>query len=147
MGFYDKRVQRRSLHPDTSSTDVHAITVRDLDALQPHLEAWDRLAWESPQRLAALLPAWAEAGFRHGPGPDEHWLCTFAYEGNRLIGVLPLISGGHPVLGSGAPVLRTCDRHVLVEKVVLAPDRADIALQALIAEVRQQVPNHVGIDL
>jgi CelD/BcsL family acetyltransferase involved in cellulose biosynthesis len=147
MGFYDTQVQGQLLHPETSAAGTRTVTVRDFDALQPHLEAWDRLAWDAPQRLAALLPAWADAGFRYGPEPGEHWLCTFAYEGNRLIGVLPLISGAHPILGSKWPVLRTCDRHVLVEKVVLAPDRAAIALQALLASVRQQVPNHLGVDL
>lgn len=147
MGFYDTQVQSRLLRPEASLPEIRAVTVRDVDALIPHTEAWHRLAWDAPQRLGPLLPAWADAGFRHGPEPGEHWLCIFAYEGDRLIGVLPLISGAHPLLGFGHPVLRTCDRHVLIEKILLAPDRSRIALAVLLAEVRRQVPNHLGIDL
>lgn len=147
MGFYDTQVQNRLWHPESSSGEIRTIAVRDMGELAHHYDAWHALAWIAPQRLGTLLPAWADAGFRHGPERGEHWLCIFAYEGSRLIGVLPLISGAHPLLGHTRPVLRTCDRHVPIEKIVLAPDRARVALQALLAEACRQVPDHLGIDL
>jgi len=147
MGFYDIRILGKRTFPDAPPSGMRTIAVQDLDSLEPHLQAWDRLGWDAPQRLATLLPAWADASFRHGPEAGERWLCTFAYEGDRLVGVLPLIVGAHPVLGHSRPVLRTCDRHVSIETIALAPDRAAAALRALIAEVRRVVPNHVGIDL
>jgi hypothetical protein len=52
----------RSSSPDA----VRIVTVHEFDGLQPHLQAWDFLAWESPQALGTMLPAWAEAIFRHG---------------------------------------------------------------------------------
>jgi hypothetical protein len=147
MNFSDycRQIRPRSL--DTQTRGLRTVSVRDLDALRPHLDAWDRLAWDAPQRLATMLPAWADAGFRYGPGPKEQWLCSFAYDGDRLVGVLRVIIGGHPVLGNGWPILRTCDRHVAAENIVLAPDRAADALPALLAEVGREVPNHLGLDL
>jgi CelD/BcsL family acetyltransferase involved in cellulose biosynthesis len=147
MGFYDSQIRGKPAFPDASSSMMRTMTVQDLDALQPHVRAWDRLGRDAPQRLATLLPSWADACFRHGPEPKERWLCIFAYAGDRLVGVLPLIVGAHPILGLARPVLRTCDRHVTIETVALAPDQAGAALRALLAEVRRAVPNHVGIDL
>jgi hypothetical protein len=133
----------RSSSPDA----VRIVTVHELDGLQPHLEAWDHLAWESPQALATMLPAWAEAVFRHGLWPNCRWTCCFAYAGERLVGVLPIIVTPHPVLGQRWPILRTNGKLTPSGDLPLAPDCATEAFQALLVEVRRQVPNYCELSL
>ena len=48
----ERRDDPRSAPPH----EVRIVTVREFEGLQPHLEAWDRLVWESPQALATMLP-------------------------------------------------------------------------------------------
>ncbi len=127
--------------------NLQTVTVCDFEALKPHITAWDRLAWHAPQQIPTLLPAWANASFRRGLGPNERWICCFAYAGERLVGVLPVISTPHPLLGERWPLLRTSNRHSPSGDVLLAPNHAAEALQALLAEVERQVPNHVSLEL
>jgi hypothetical protein len=133
--------------PDALLEDVRTMTVRDFDGLQPHREAWDRLAWEAPQGLATMLPAWAEATFRHGLWPHWRWMCCFAYAGARLIGVMPVVITPHPILGHHQPLLRTYGKLTASGDIALAADRATEALKALLEEVTRQEPCHAGLDL
>jgi len=126
---------------------VRVVTVRDLDGLQPHVKAWDRLAWESPQGLPTMLPAWADATFRHGLWPHWRWMCCFAYAGERLIGVMPVVITPHPILGRRWPLLRTYGKLTTSGDIVLAPDSAAEALKVLLEELARQEPRHVGMDL
>jgi CelD/BcsL family acetyltransferase involved in cellulose biosynthesis len=132
---------------NVSVEDVRTLTVRDLDSLQPQREAWDRLAWESPQGLATMLPAWVEATFPYGLWPHWRWMCCFAYAGERLIGVMPVVINPHPILGHGRPLLRTCGKLTTSGDIALASYCAAEALKALLEEVARQEPHHVGLDL
>ncbi|MFC4175423.1 GNAT family N-acetyltransferase [Microvirga sp. GCM10011540] len=140
-------VQGRRRSRTIPSTGLRTVVVHDLEALRPHFDSWRRLALEAPQKLATLLPAWVDAGFRHGPEPGEYWFCCFVYLAERLVGVVPVIAGPHSVLGRSRPVLRTCDRHVTMDRILLAPDQAGPALRALLEAVDREVPSHLGIDL
>lgn len=123
-------------------------TVRSFDDLVPHLAAWDHLAWEAPQKLPTLLPEWVDAFLRHRLKPSERWLCCFAYHGDRLVGVLPVIVTPHWLLGLSWPTLRTpSDAHTSSGDVLLAPDQAVAAFKALLAELHRQMPHHLGLDL
>lgn len=138
-------------HPSGVSTlpadDFRTVTVRDAAGLRPHLEAWDRLAWDAPQELPMQLPAWIAAAIRSEPWEKERWFCTFAYAGDKLVGVLPVIAVPHPALGPGWPVLRSFDKHSQSGDVLLAPDHAATAFKDLLKALRQEVPTHLGIDL
>jgi CelD/BcsL family acetyltransferase involved in cellulose biosynthesis len=130
------------------SQEVVVTTVHDFDALQEHIGAWSRLACDAPQGLPILLPAWVCAFLQHKLAPNEKWMCSFAYEGERLVGVLPIILGPHPLLGKDWPVLRTpSDKHTPSADVLLAPDMPTASFSALIAELDRQVPKHLGLDL
>jgi hypothetical protein len=134
---------------ETYPTDklIDTITVRSLDALIPHVSQWDQLAWRAPQKIPNLLPAWIDAFLRHKLTPNERWFCSFAYFGDRLVGVLPIIVTPHPLLGSSWPILRTpLDVHTPSGDVLLDRDYAAAAFKALMIEVGSQVPNHVGLD-
>ena len=134
-------VQRRP--PETMRT----VSVSDFEALTPHLAAWDDLAWHAPQRIPNLLPAWIDAYLRHRLAPNESWICSFAYLGDRLIGVMPLVVTPHPIFGRSRPVLYTpYDALTPSGDVVLAPDHAALAINALLAEVRRRLPRHLGVD-
>jgi CelD/BcsL family acetyltransferase involved in cellulose biosynthesis len=131
------------------SQSIRTATVRDFDALTPHIPAWDRLASEAPQNVPTLLPGWVDAFLRHQLKPNERWFCSFAYIGDSLVGVLPIIVTPHPLLGRRWPQLRTPydKRTTHSGDVVLAPDSAVVALKALLAEVACEVPSHLGIYL
>jgi CelD/BcsL family acetyltransferase involved in cellulose biosynthesis len=136
------------LGPCSHSHGIRTVTVRDFAGLAPHHPAWDRLAWEAPQQVATLLPDWVETFLQHRLKPTENWFCSFAYAGERLIGVLPVIVAPHPVLGRRWPRLRTSfDEHTPSGDIVLAPDHAGAALRALLTEVAREVPRHFGLVL
>ncbi|MBM6584342.1 GNAT family N-acetyltransferase [Microvirga sp. BT689] len=131
------------------SQSIRTATVHDFDALTPYIPAWDRLAWEAAQNVPTLLPGWVDAFLRHQLRPNESWFCSFAYIGDRLIGVLPVIVTPHLLLGRHWPQLRTPydKRTTHSGDVVLAPDCAAVALKALLAEAAHMVPSHSGLDL
>jgi CelD/BcsL family acetyltransferase involved in cellulose biosynthesis len=129
------------------SQNLHVTTVRDFEALAAHAPAWDRLAWEAPQKVPMLLPAWVEVSLRHGLNHGEEWLCSFAYLGEKLIGVLPIILTPDPILGKGWPTLRMADKHSQSGDMLLAPDHAAVAFQTLLGGLRQEVPTHLGLEL
>lgn len=148
MALQEMRFDTDAMPVGARAEAITTTTVRDFDGLAPHLAAWDELAWAAPQKIANLLPAWTDAFLRHRLGPDERWLCSFAYSGSTLIGVMPVIVSPHPILGPARPVLRTPhDALTPSGDIVLAPGHAETALRALLEELTREVPGHVGIEL
>lgn len=127
-----------SVHPK----NIRTVTVRDFDALIPHIPAWERLVWQSPQNVWTLLPGWVDAFLRHKLTSKESWFCSFAYTGERLVGALPIIVTPHPLLGRRWPQLRP-----VCNDIVLASDCAVMALKSLLAEIAREVPHHLGLNL
>jgi hypothetical protein len=129
------------------SDHVRTVAVSNFPDLVPHLASWDHLAWDAPQGIPTLMPGWVDAFLRHKLSSDERWLCSFAYIGDRLVGVLPIVITPHPFLGASWPILRTpFDAHTPSGDVLLASDCAAAAFKALLAEVSHHVPNHLGFD-
>jgi len=124
---------------------IRTVSVRDFDAMAPHVPAWDRLACEAPQGLPTLFPAWVDAYLRRPEPSRERWLCCFAYSGDQLVGVLPVEVAAHPRLGRRRPVLNTCG-DLPSGDILLAPDCPGEALQALLAEVGREEPEHLGLS-
>jgi CelD/BcsL family acetyltransferase involved in cellulose biosynthesis len=130
------------------SEHMRTVTVSNLADLIPHVAPWDQLAWNSSPGIPCLLPAWVESFLRYRLQPNERWLCSFAYVGEHLVGVLPVVIMPHPVLGRGWPVLRTVsDKLTPSSDVLLAPSHAEEALRALLDEICRQEPTHLGIDI
>ncbi len=65
---------------------------RTLEELDVHAEAWDRLAYTAPQRTPMLSHAWVGSYLEHLLKPGERWFCLFAFEGEELLGVLPVVA-------------------------------------------------------
>jgi CelD/BcsL family acetyltransferase involved in cellulose biosynthesis len=130
------------------SSKLRAVTVRSVEELDPHFDAWNRLAWDAPQKIPSLMPGWVRAYLRQCLGQNESWICSFVYSGSRLLGVLPIIILPHPILGPRRPVLRTLsDEFTPSGDILLAPDHAAEAFQALVGEVRREVPAHLGLSV
>lgn len=129
-------------------TPIRTVTVRSLEGLAPHVQAWDALAWNAPQALPSLLPGWADAFLRHRLLANEKWLCSFAYAGSALVGVLVVIVSPHRFLGHARPWLHTpFDDLTNSGDVLLDPQHAVPAFSALLQEVDRNVPGYPGINL
>jgi len=71
---------------------IRLVDVRSLEELAEHAEAWNEL-FQQTDRLSPFLSCpWMTAFFRNLVNPPERWLCLFAYENDRLIGVFPLVA-------------------------------------------------------
>ncbi|WP_448204584.1 GNAT family N-acetyltransferase [Azospirillum sp. sgz302134] len=140
--------RRATTAAQSRSHDVRVVAVDDFDGLTPHRPAWDDLAWNAPQRIPTLLPGWVEAHLRHCLTPEERWFCAFAYAGERLVGVMPVVAAPHRFLGPAFPVLQTpCGEHTPSGDILLAPDQAAVAFRALLAHIHGRIPRHLGIAL
>ena len=127
---------------------LRTITVRDFGALASHVSAWNRLAWKAPQQIPTLLPGWVDAFLRHRLKPNESWFCSFAYAGDELVGVLPVIVTPHPILGQRWPLLRTpFDEYTASGDIVLTEDHPGAVIHALLAEMHREVPWHLRLNL
>lgn len=71
---------------------LRLIDVRSAADLASHADAWAELLLESPAASPMLSYPQISAFFETQIPPAETWLCLFAYEDERLIGVLPLIA-------------------------------------------------------
>jgi CelD/BcsL family acetyltransferase involved in cellulose biosynthesis len=143
----NQRASEQCENPGLSAAGIRVVTVRDVADLRPHRHAWDRLAWEAPQGIPMSLPGWIDAGISYQPWQTERWSCSFAYAGDKLVGVLPAIAAPHSVLGANWPVLRTFDNNAQSGDILLAPDHAVAAFKALLMALRREVPTHLGLDL
>ena len=118
-----------------------------LDALEPHADAWDRLALEAPVRMPMLSHAWVASHLEHFVGPGESWRCLFAYEGPRLVGVLPLVRSPHPRLGDFRPVLHAPhDLHTLTGDALLAAGDERRVLRAMLAALARVEPRRFCVE-
>jgi hypothetical protein len=66
-------------------------TVRTLKGLEPHAEAWNNLALQSPHQLPDPSYAWSASYLEHQLESSESWFCLFAYDRFALVGVLPVV--------------------------------------------------------
>lgn len=67
------------------------VEVDTLPELERHAEAWARLLLESESALPRQSYPWIRAFLEHKPPSGKRWFCLLAYDGERLVGVLPLI--------------------------------------------------------
>jgi hypothetical protein len=134
--------------PGINYAKLRTVTIRDFESFALHLPAWNRLAYEAPQKTPTLLAGWTDAFLRHRLASRETWFCSFAYIDDELVGVLPVIVAPHPVLGQSRPLLRVpFDEFTPSGDVLLKPNHAHAALRGLLEEVRRQAPGHLGLEL
>jgi CelD/BcsL family acetyltransferase involved in cellulose biosynthesis len=86
---------------------LRAEVVDSIAALEPYRDDWNRLALETPQKLPMLSHAWVSSYLENFLNPDETWCCIFAFDGDRLVGLLPVIITPFRILGLNRPRLAT----------------------------------------
>lgn len=137
-------------HTSPSPGALHVVRVDDLTTLEDHAAAWDALAvaTEAPEPLPMTTHAWIACHLEHRPDPDSTWACYLAYDGEQLVGVLPLIRSRHRVFGNWRPVLRVpSDFHTRDGDVALATGREEEALSALLDAVRREEGPYLQLNL
>lgn len=71
---------------------IRLVDVRTLEELAEHADVWNELSIKADRLSPLLSYPWMHAFFKNLTNPPETWLCLFAYESNRLIGILPLVA-------------------------------------------------------
>lgn len=87
---------------------LRILDVRSADDLAPHADAWAELLTHSRAASPMLSYPQISAFLESLVTPPETWMCLFAYEGERLRAVFPLIAArAVRVLGRGILILKT----------------------------------------
>ncbi len=127
------------------------VVVDDLAGLEAHADAWDRLAlaptapFAAPFSSHAWIASYLETKLEDG---DDAWRCYFAYDGDRLEGVLAGIEAPHRLFGRGRPWLRVPpDFYTHEGNVLLDPETAPDAARTLLAGARTHEPGLTGARL
>ena len=76
----------------TPPGNMRIVDVRTAEGLEAHADAWAELLLQSTAASPMLSYPWMSAFFETKVLPSETWLCLFAYDGERLLGVLPLLA-------------------------------------------------------
>ncbi len=71
---------------------IRLVDVRTIEELDQHAAGWNELYSQAGRLTPMLSYPWMRAFFRNQVTAPERWLCLFAYENERLIGIMPLMS-------------------------------------------------------
>jgi len=112
----------------------------NLEQLEAYAEAWDDLVQQTPHALPMQSHAWLSCYFRHRLRSGEQWRCVFLFDGQQMVGVMPLISVGRTGLVGRSKLLRLPDDEKTTTTVdlVLASGREQEVQQCL-ADFLQQL--------
>ncbi len=101
--------QRDSIFPLSfeQREDLRVMIINDLHDLEKHATAWNDLALQTPESLPDSSHAWISSYFEHQLEKGESWFCMLAYDGTRLVGVLPLTIKFISILKLNRIVLQT----------------------------------------
>jgi CelD/BcsL family acetyltransferase involved in cellulose biosynthesis len=76
--------------PIQTPNGIRLEVIRDFDELQKHAEAWNRLVADTGHR-PELSHAWIATHLETRLNPGDSWFCLLAYDGQQLVGVLPVV--------------------------------------------------------
>ncbi len=71
---------------------LRIVDVRSHDELAHHADVWADLLLQSPAASPMLSYPQISAFFETQVRPPQDWMCLFIYQGNRMLGVFPLIA-------------------------------------------------------
>jgi CelD/BcsL family acetyltransferase involved in cellulose biosynthesis len=127
---------------DRTVIDISVVEARTVKELGHHADAWDRLALAAPEQLPMLSYAWVTTFLENCIDARCTWRCLFAYEGDHLVGVLPLIST-RGIFGTrlNAPF----DPQTRSGHALLAAGREREALAAILDSVTSLEPRCISI--
>ena len=117
---------------------IRTEVVRDLVMLRSHAEAWDQLAMQAPQRLPMLSHAWVSAYLEHCLQADVHWACLFAYHGENLVGVMPIIPTSYTFFCWHVSVIETpFDKHTRSGDILTAQGYESPVIEKFLATLEE----------
>ena len=120
--------------------------VQSFEELKFHANKWNQLTFEAPQQLPMSSIAWVSSYFEHYLENDESWACLFAYDGDELVGVMPLVIKLRRLLGFKFALLgthrsaQTCSIDLLTKQ-----GQENIIIPCLIDAAIEYFPYQVGI--
>ncbi len=120
--------------------------VQSFEELNFHADKWNQLAFEAPQQLPMSSIAWVSSYFEYYLESDESWACLFAYDGDELVGVMPLVIKSRRLFGFKFALLgnhrsaQTCSIDLLTKQ-----GQEDIVIPFLINAAIEYCPYQVGI--
>jgi CelD/BcsL family acetyltransferase involved in cellulose biosynthesis len=124
---------------------VHVVTVDSLAALDAHAASWDALAQRAPRALPIASHAWVASVLETFP-PPRGWRCHLAYEGERLLGVLPVVRRWHPLVGPLGIRLRVPAHFATPDgDALIAPEAPDV-LGVLVDEAQRHEPRWFSLE-
>ncbi len=131
----------KALHGDELSA-IRVKVTDDIDMLAAHADAWDELATVGSQRLPMLSHAWVSSYLRHRLRTGERWLCALATDGERLVGVFPVLVRPHPLAGRRCPYLiGLVDDHTRSGDALVAPGNEQAVIPAMVTALLHAEPH------
>ncbi|MCC7299634.1 MAG: GNAT family N-acetyltransferase [Verrucomicrobia bacterium] len=77
--------------PIQTSEGIRIRVVRDFDELESYAEAWNRIVRESGVN-PTMSHAWVSSHLQARLNPGDLWFCLLAFDGDCLVGVLPVVT-------------------------------------------------------
>jgi len=126
----------------TQNYHLQAKIARTFEELENHAAAWDDLAMNAVRIHPMLTYAWQLSFFEHRIADDESWLCLFAYDGEKLVGVLPLVTKKTAFPGLNRTYVRTpFDWHTLAVDFLLREGYEQDGIAILLDYLDHAVPS------
>lgn len=127
-----------------ASVSIRVHQAHTVAELSQHADAWDDLAATSPDQLPMLSHAWVASFVEYNLRPDQTWRCSFAYDGDDLVGVLPITRLARRGL-IGARLQATFDLHTRSGYALLAEGKKREALSALLDSLSEVEPDYLWL--
>ncbi len=134
----------------TESTDnrtgITVEIIRRTEDIEPIAATWDSLVFDHGLP-PALSCAWIRTHLELGGSRDQDWLCFAAFDGTRLVGVLPVVQQPIKVAGQTRTLLvAPRDPHTPMSGLVAAPGREEAAAAAIFESMAGEIPGLFGLE-
>ncbi len=124
------------------STNFRLETAQSPADLLPHAKQWDTLALLQPQKIPFLTYGWTAGHIEYLLTQGASWACLFAYDGDRLVGVLPVEILKQRVSGMTVTVVRGLRHsHSYSYDFITIPDNAEPIRTFLLSSLSRVVPD------
>jgi hypothetical protein len=131
---------------DTKKLRIEKVT--DISGFLKHSEDWENLSGNVSQELQVLAHPWVSAYLETMLNPSESWSCFFAYHGDELVGVLPVIATKDSMMGITMTRLRTpYNSHAPTGDLAIRKGDEEIAVPALLNVLGDHYSNILSISI
>jgi len=108
---------------------------------------WNSLALQATHSSPFLSYAWVSSYFEHSLSSCEQWFVVAAFEGEELVGILPLIACPYSFVGFSGIILRCPhDDHTFCGDLLAAPGKELKVIPYLLVAAAQYYPRFLYIQ-